>query len=78
MLFHRKLAGKLKRSLPGNPVTAIIGARQVGKSTLAKSLLDDQDKPLIYLDLEKPSDRTLLSEPEDFFNLHKEKCICLD
>ena len=33
------------------PVTGIIGARQVGKTTLAKSLSEKLDKECIYIDL---------------------------
>ena len=32
----------------------------------------------IYLDLERPSDIAKLKNPEMFFDLHKEKLICLD
>ena len=65
--INRFLAGDIERSLENNPVTAIIGARQVGKSTLAKVLIEQYDSSL-YIDLEKPSDRVLLTEAEAFFS----------
>ncbi len=76
-LLKRELTEKIQQSLQKYPVTAIIGSRQVGKSTLAKSLLQAHPNSL-YLDLERPKDRQLLDNAEDFFSIHKEKLICLD
>ena len=59
------------------PVIAIIGARQVGKSTLAKSIISDYDNA-IYLDAERPSHRQLLDDAEQFFELNHDKLICID
>ena len=75
--IERFLSKQIKRSLDKNPVTAIIGARQVGKSTLAKIIVA-QYAEQIYLDLEKPSDRILLTDAESFFYLHRDKIICMD
>ncbi len=75
--IERLLSDQIRNSLDRNPVTAIIGARQVGKSTLAKKIVEQYDKWL-YLDLEKPSDRILLTDAESFFYLHKRKTICMD
>jgi uncharacterized protein len=60
-----------------SPVTALLGPRQCGKSTLAKHLLTSP-RPLLYLDLEKPSDLRKLEDPEWFFSSQKEKLICID
>ncbi len=38
------------------PVIGIIGPRQVGKTTLSKSLMNKLDKKAIYLDLELQED----------------------
>ncbi len=56
---------------------AIIGARQVGKTTLVKTLIQ-KGKETIFLDLEKSSDRLVIAETENFLNLNKEKTICID
>ena len=56
----------------------MLGARQVGKSTIAKKLISSVPGAL-YLDLEKNSDRMKLSaDPELFLNLNRGKLICLD
>ena len=49
-----------------NPAVALLGARQVGKSTLAAMLIK-YFPGAIYLDLERPSDLNKLSDPEAFF-----------
>lgn len=77
-ILPRFLEKKLENSLQRNQVTAILGARQVGKSTLARILLEGRSESTIYLDLERPSHKAQLQEPEDFFLLHQEKVICLD
>jgi len=59
------------------PVVAIIGARQVGKTTLAKSLIKNY-KNTILLDLEKSSDRQIIKNTEKFLELNKGKIICID
>ncbi|MFQ5709739.1 MAG: ATP-binding protein [bacterium] len=64
-------------SLAEFPAVAVLGPRQAGKSTLAKKIVDELQKA-VYLDLERPSDLRKLSEPELFFNFHKDKLICLD
>ena len=77
MYLKRAITNAISQSIQINPVTAIIGARQVGKSTLARHILKQYDNTL-YIDIEKSSDRALLTEPELFFSLHKGKIICLD
>jgi predicted AAA+ superfamily ATPase len=54
---------KLQRLLQGFPVVGIIGARQVGKTTLAKSLAERMGGKISYFDLENPEDLSRLSDP---------------
>ncbi|MCP9231774.1 AAA family ATPase [Mesorhizobium sp. LMG 17147] len=44
------------------PAVALLGPRQVGKTTLALELAER--RPSIYLDLESDADRARLAEPE--------------
>jgi len=53
----------LRRLLRANPVVGIIGARQVGKTTMARRLAASSRKPAVYLDLENPEDLARLSDP---------------
>ena len=66
-LIERRLYGELRESLDENPVVALIGPRQCGKSTLAKMVRVDSPK-LLYLDLENPFDLEKLTHPELFLS----------
>lgn len=56
-----ELARKLRQSIKRNPVTAVLGPRQCGKTTLVREL--DFDKPPAYFDLENPVDLARLENP---------------
>ncbi len=73
----RILEPTITASLQHNPVTAILGPRQCGKSTLVKYLLSQQ-KNTLYLDLERPSDLRKLDDPEWFLSTQLDKLVCLD
>lgn len=73
----RRLESEIGHSLLSFPITAILGPRQCGKSTLARTVLHDRDDA-IYLDLERPSDLRKLDDPEFFFRTQREKMICID
>ena len=75
--LKRLITSEVEDGLKHSPVTAVIGPRQCGKSTLTPHLLT-YDRPFLYLDLEKPSDLRKLEEPEWFFISQKEKLICID
>jgi hypothetical protein len=58
--FHR---ARLTALLKGSPVVAILGARQVGKTTLARMVARDRKGPVSFLDLEDPADAARLADP---------------
>ncbi len=57
---------------------ALLGPRQVGKTTLAREILAGHDGPCRYLDLENPRDRRLLEDPMAWFSAHPGHLIVLD
>jgi len=75
--INRLLAIDLSENLKDFPALAILGPRQCGKSTLSKIFLKKLNN-VIYIDLERPSDLAKLENPEMFFEMHREKLICLD
>jgi len=75
--ISRHIEKDVEQSLANNPVTAIIGPRQCGKSTLARRITGGKDR-VVYLDLERPSDLQKLEEPEWFFSSQKENLFCID
>jgi hypothetical protein len=58
------------------PAVVLLGARQVGKTTLAKAVA--RDLKSIYLDLEAPEDLLKLSDPTGFLRIHSDKLVILD
>jgi predicted AAA+ superfamily ATPase len=46
-----------------NPIAALLGARQVGKTTLARQLAARQSQPPPFFDLENPADLARLADP---------------
>lgn len=77
MYIQRFLSDAILDGLQNNPVTAVVGPRQCGKSTLVMNLLEGRQDHL-YLDLERPSDLKRLEQPEWFFQSQKKFLICLD
>lgn len=53
----------LQRLLKLHPVVGIIGARQVGKTTLARLIVEKRRGPSSYFDLENPEDMARLGDP---------------
>lgn len=72
--FKQQLVGELERF----PVVAILGPRQVGKTTLALDLQGASQRPSVYLDLERPSDLARLGEPELYLRSQAGKLVILD
>ncbi len=68
----------LGKALTRSPVTAVLGPRQCGKSTLAREFLRKSGDSAVYLDLQNRSHRNMLEEPELFFEEHQDDLICLD
>jgi len=62
-MLGRNALEKIKRSLERFPVVVLIGARQCGKTTLAKMVRPDWH----YVDLEKGSDFDVVTRDFDFF-----------
>lgn len=78
-MIQRRLSIKLQHSLSEFPVTALLGPRQVGKTTLARLVASDMlPDQAVYLDLELPSDLAKLAEPELYLQGHRERLVVID
>lgn len=75
--IHRAIENELLNAIQQTPVTALVGPRQCGKSTLAKKITAKFNK-VIYLDLERPSDLSKLDDAEWFFSSQKDYLFCID
>jgi len=71
MMINRRIARRLSSLLDESPAIALIGPRQVGKTTLALAIAEA--RPSIYLDLESETDRAKLAEPELYLMRHEDK-----
>jgi predicted AAA+ superfamily ATPase len=78
VMIERALKAVVSRLLSRFPAVAILGPRQVGKTTLALSLVEEFGKKALYLDLELPSDRAKLSDPELYLGEHEDRLVVLD
>ena len=77
-MFQRKLINKLKNALNNMPATALLGPRQVGKTTLALQIAQSFEKESIYLDLELTSDLAKLSDAESYLRRFENKLLIID
>lgn len=55
-MIHRLLEAELEKRINYFPATALLGPRQVGKTTLVKTIRDQLRKPSVYFDLERSTD----------------------
>ena len=78
-MITRSIENEVLESLSYLPCVAILGPRQVGKTTLVKKLMSVLNKPSIYLDLEYFADRDkLLTAPDLYFIEHENEVVILD
>lgn len=76
-IIARNQTSVILKRLQTTPAVALLGARQVGKTTIADMVLRHFPN-YIYLDLERPADINKLSDPEAFFRQFSDHLICLD
>ena len=68
-LLPRLLSKRPQQRLSEVPAVALLGPRQVGKTTLALAAAEQTDA--LYLDLQSERDRALLSVPEHFLSINQ-------
>ncbi len=77
-MFIRRIITQINESLTYFPVVSIIGPRQVGKTTLAKHIMQNFQKPCLYLDLELQSDWFKLNDAELFLSNYTDYLVVID
>jgi predicted AAA+ superfamily ATPase len=75
-MIPRKALVLVTEALDRQAAVALIGPRQVGKTTLALTLAET--RPALYLDLENREDRNKLTEPALFLSAYEDKLVILD
>jgi uncharacterized protein len=76
MMIPRRLEKLIIESLEQFPSVALLGPRQVGKTTLARSLFAGSDS--LYLDLEQPADLDKIADAAPYLSLHEDKLVIVD
>ncbi len=77
-MIARSAEPPLGKLLEQFPAVAILGPRQVGKTTLAHLLAERRGEKCVYIDLQLPSDRAKLSDPELYLVQHEDRLVILD
>ena len=75
-MLARRIESVLRARLRENPAVVLLGPRQAGKTTLARSLL--RPGAGVYLDLESPEDRLRLEDARSYLEAHAGKLVILD
>src|SRR5258707_10548467 len=75
-MIERTVASEVSLLLEQAPAVALVGPRQVGKTTLALAVAERRKST--YLDLESEADRARLAEPELYLADHTNELVILD
>jgi len=77
-MIERDLFKRLVQGLKSMPVVALLGPRQVGKTTLALEVAKQIKIKSTYLDLESDADFNKLNDPETFFKRFNNELLIID
>ncbi len=76
-MLNRQLQTLATNRLLQMPAVALLGPRQVGKTTLAHAIAAQHPDALL-LDMERASDRAAVAHAELFFPAHRQRLVVLD
>lgn len=76
-MLSRALQPLVEHRLTQYPAVALLGSRQVGKTTLAQAIAS-QRPGTVVLDMERESDRAAVAQPELLFASMREQLVILD
>ena len=81
----RMLSARVRERLRAFPAVALLGPRQVGKTTLARAIAEtgngdrgDVGEDGLYLDLESPVDREKLADARGYLGMVRSRLVVLD
>ena len=75
-MISRRVYAEVENALARQPAVALLGPRQVGKTTLARELAEE--RPSVYLDLEAAADRAKLQDTATFLRANAQRLVILD
>ena len=68
----------VRERLAAMPAVALLGPRQVGKTTLARKIAADWPGQALYLDMERPADRRKLDDADSYLRAQQGKLVIID
>ena len=78
-MILRDLENNLLQALKNMPVVSLLGPRQVGKTTLALKIAEQENKkPTSYLDLELDTDLSKLDDAESYLRRFENQLLIID
>lgn len=77
-MIERNITSELLELLAITPTVAILGPRQIGKTTLVKILEKQFSRRTIYLDLESPQDQIKLKDAEKYLAKQDQFLVIID
>ncbi len=77
-MIPREASSIICAALADFPAVALLGPRQVGKTTLALSVAVKVDPNFIYLDLESELDQAKLANPRTYLSQHRDRLVVID
>lgn len=75
-MIERRAATEVREALRWQPAVALLGPRQVGKTTLAQAI--GREMNAVYFDLEDPDDRDKLQQARALFDRYEDRLVILD
>lgn len=75
-MISRRILPAVMSALQRQAAVALLGPRQVGKTTLALAIAEQM--PSLYLDLESRADREKLADPALFLGQYEDRLVILD
>ncbi len=75
-MLQRWIEEKVEKAVKRTPAVALLGPRQVGKTTLAREIAGKRNS--VYLDLESQEDLLKLRDPVSFLSANSDKLVVID
>ncbi len=77
-MLHRAFEQFVRDKLRQTAAVVLLGPRQVGKTTLARTIAKNWHGGAVYLDLERPGDRLRLEDADTYLRAQQGKLVILD
>jgi len=77
-MIDRMIESEVRFKLTTNAAVVLLGARQVGKTTMALSIAENWLTGSVYLDLERPADLRRLDDADSYLRNQNDKLVILD